>query len=149
MQYNNRLKKKKNDLKANNTDTLLKLYQIYDNHRDARLWFLEGFEAKDYNEYREKYSGASMERSHFITVCGFFELAGVLVNHGLVDPNLYFDIFNPTPFWNKAKSIIEGMRSKKSDSHYYENFESLNSKRLSWKKKRSIKRKTMTLARTR
>ena len=46
-------------------------------------------------------------------------------------------IFNPTPFWNKAKPIIEGMRSKRSDSHY-ENFESLNTKRLSWKKKRSI-----------
>jgi hypothetical protein len=78
-----------------------------------------------------------MERSHFVTVCGFFELSGVLVNHRLVDPNLYFDIFNPTPFWNKAKPIIEGMRSKRSDSYYYENFESLNKKRLIWKKKRS------------
>jgi Domain of unknown function (DUF4760) len=117
---------------------LLKLYQIYDNHRDARLWFLEGFEAKDYHEYREKYYGASIERSHFIAVCGFFELSGVLVNRGLIDQNLYFEIFNPTPFWNKAKPIIEGMRSKRCDSHYYENFESLNSKRLSWKKKRSI-----------
>jgi hypothetical protein len=138
MHYKNRLEKKNNDLKANNTDTLLKLYQIYDNHRDARLWFLEGFEAKDYHEYREKYSGASIERSHFIAVCGFFELSGTLVNRGLIDQNLYFEIFNPTPFWNKAKPIIEGMRSKRCDSHYYENFESLNSKRLSWKKKRSI-----------
>ncbi len=130
-------KRKGNNSKTNNTDTLLKLYQIYDNHRNARLWFLEGLDASDYNEYREKYSGASMERSHFITVCGFFELSGVLVNHGLVDPNLYFDIFNPTPFWNKARPIIEGMRSKRSDSYYYENFESLNSKRLIWKKERS------------
>jgi hypothetical protein len=128
------LKKK---TRSNNTDTLLKLYQIYDNHRDARLWFLEGFEAKDYHEYREKYSGASIERSHFIAVCGFFELSGVLVNRGLIDQNLYFEIFNPTPFWNKAKPIVEGMRSKRADSHYYENFESLNNKRLSWKKKRS------------
>jgi hypothetical protein len=31
------------------------------------------------------------------------------------------------------------MRNGKSDSHYYENFESLNSKRLSWKKKRRRK----------
>jgi Domain of unknown function (DUF4760) len=117
---------------------LLKLYQIYDNHRNARLWFLDGLEAKDYYEYREKYSGASVERSHFIAVCGFFELSGVLVNRRMIDQNLYFEIFNPTPFWNKAKPIIEGMRSKRSDSHYYENFELLNSKRLSWKKKRSI-----------
>jgi hypothetical protein len=33
-----------------------------------------------------------------IAVCGFFELSGVLVNHGLIDQNLYFDIFNPTLF---------------------------------------------------
>ena len=65
----------------------------------------------------------------------FFELSGVLVNRRMIDQNLYFEIFNPTPFW-KAKPIIEGMRNGKSDSHY-ENFESLNTKRLSWKKKRS------------
>ena len=127
-------KRKKSE--ANSTDTLLKLYQIYDDHRNARLWFLDGLDASNYNEYKGKYSGASMERCHFIAVCGFFELSGTLVNHGLIDQNLYFEIFNPTPFWNKAKPIIEGMRNGKSDSHYYENFELLNSKRLSWKNKR-------------
>ena len=100
-------KRKKSE--ANSTDTLLKLYQIYDDHRNARLWFLDGLNASNYNEYKEKYSGASMERCHFIAVCGFFELSGVLVNHGLIDQGLYFEIFNPTPFWNKAKPIIEGM----------------------------------------
>ena len=131
----------KKNAKTNNIDTLLKLYQIYDDHRDARLWFLEGLDANNYDEYREKYYGASMERSNFIAVCGFFELSGVLVNHGLVDQDLYFDIFNPTPFWNKARPIIEGMKIDRP--YIYENFESLNSKRLSWKKERSIKRKAM------
>jgi hypothetical protein len=55
----------------------------------------------------------------------------IVMNHGLIDQGLFFEIFNPTPFWNKAKPIIEGMRNGKSDSHYCENFESLNSKRLS------------------
>ena len=128
------MKKKTNPKKNNNTDTLLKLYQIYDNHRNAILWFLEELEANDYEEYLEKYSGASSERSHFIAVCGFFELSGVLVSYGLIDQNLYFDIFNPTPFWNKAKPIVEGMRTKRP--HIYENFELLNNKRLSWTKKR-------------
>ena len=116
---------------------------MYDDHRNAILWFLEGLDAIDYNEYLQKYSGATMERSHFIAVCGFFELSGVLVNHGLIDQNLYFDIFNPTPFWNKAKPIIEGMRDKRP--HIYENFESLNIKRLSWKKKRDKKNSTTKL----
>ena len=132
--------------KSNNVDTLLKLYQIYDDHRNARLWFLDGLDAADYNEYTQKYSGASMERCHFVAVCGFFELSGVLVKHGLIDQDLYFDIFNPTPFWNKARPIIEGMRTKRSDSFYYGNFESLNDKRLSWKEKRNIKGNKMTLS---
>jgi hypothetical protein len=67
---------------------LLKLYQIYDDHRNARLIFIS---------------------------------------------------FNPTPFWKKAKPIVEGMRSKRT--HIYENFESLNRERLSWKEKRNTKRK--------
>lgn len=122
---------------------MLKLYQIYDNHRNAILWFLEGLDASDYNEYLEKYSGASSERPYFIGVCGFFELSGVLVSHGLIDQNLYFDMFNPTPFWNKAKPIVEGMRTKRP--HIYENFESLNNKRLSWTKKRTRNSKSKLL----
>ena len=128
------MKKKNNPKKNNNTDTLLKLYQIYDNHRNAILWFLEELDASDYEGYLQKYSGAYSERSHFIAVCGFFELSGVLVSYGLIDQNLYFDIFNPSPFWNKAKPIVEGMRTKRP--HIYENFELLNNKRLSWTKKR-------------
>jgi hypothetical protein len=57
----------------------------------------------------------------------------------LIDQNLYFDVFNTTPFWEKAKPIVEGMR--KSRPHIYENFELLNKKRVAWVKKRSGKSK--------
>jgi hypothetical protein len=67
-------------------------------------------------------------------VCGFFELSGVLLSHGLIDPDLYFDIFNPSPFWHKARPIVDGMREKRP--HIYENFEILNNKRKNWTKKR-------------
>jgi len=113
---------------------ILDLYKINDGHRSSRLWFLDDLDANSYEEYQEKCSNSSTEKSHFIAVCGFFELSGVLMNHGLVDPDLYFDIFNPTPFWHKAKPIIEGMRTKRP--HIYENFEILNNKRSIWKKDR-------------
>ena len=118
-----------------NTHTLFNLYKIYDNHREAVLWFLEEFEANSYEEYVEKYSGASVGRSHFVTVCGFFELSGVLISHKMIDQNLYFDMFNPTPFWQKAKFVLEGMRIKRP--HIYENFEALNDRRLKWTKLRT------------
>ncbi|HZA07415.1 MAG TPA: hypothetical protein VE619_06910 [Nitrososphaeraceae archaeon] len=64
-------------------------------------------DTNNYEEYLEKYSGTSSVRSYFIAVCGFFELSGVLVSYGLIDQNLYFDMFNPTLLWEKAKPIVE------------------------------------------
>jgi hypothetical protein len=120
---------------AQNTQTLLNLYRIYDSHREAVLWFLEDFDANSYEEYVQKYSGASIGRSHFVAVCGFFELSGVLVSHKMIDQDLYFDMFNPAPFWQRAKLVLDGMRIKRP--HIYENFESLNDRRLKWVKLRA------------
>lgn len=125
------------NLKNKGVDTLLKLYEIYDKHRDSILWFLHELDAHSYQEYKEKYAGTSTARAHFTSVCGFFELSGVLVKSRLLDQNLYFDVFNTTPFWEKAKPIVEGMR--KDRPHIYESFESLNKKRLDWAKKRKTK----------
>ena len=127
-----------------NSDILIKLYNIYDSHRDAILWFLEELDVDSYDEYIQKYGGSSIQRSYFIAVCGFFELSGVIVSHRMIDPDIYFDMFNPTPFWNKAISTVEGMRKKRP--HIYENFEMLNNKRLGWTKKREYdKRKYLKI----
>ena len=125
-----------------NTDTLIKLYKIYDGHRDAILWFLEELDVDSYEEYVQKYGGSSIQRSYFIAVCGFFELSGVIVSHRMIDADLYFDMFNPTPFWNKAKSVVQGMRKKRP--HIYENFEMLNNKRIGWTKKRDTDKKKVS-----
>ena len=125
---------------AKSTNTLIKLYKIYDGHRDAILWFLEELDVDSYEEYIQKY-GTSLQRSYFIAVCGFFELSGVIVKHRMIDPDVYFDMFNPTPFWNKAASTVEGMRKKRP--YIYENFEMLNSKRMDWTKKRDKNKKKL------
>ena len=117
----------------NKASLILDLYKIYDTHRDSRLWFLDELDAISYKEYHEKYSGTSKEKSHFIAVCGFFELSGTLISHGLIPADIYFDIFNPSPFWLKARPIIEGMRETRP--HIYENFENLIEKRTNWKEK--------------
>lgn len=115
-------------------DTLFSLYEIYDRNRESFLWFLEDFTAKNYEEYKQKYHGTSKDRCHFIRVCGFFELSGTLVKRGLIDSNLYFDVFNPTPFWQKSKSVIEGMRETRQ--FIYENFELLNEMKVKWARAR-------------
>lgn len=120
------------------SNILFKLYEIYDSHRDSLLWFLEEFDARNYEEYEEKYQGASRERFHFVSVCGFFELSGVLINRKIMDANFYFDLFNPSPFWHKAKPVIEGMRKKRP--HIYERFESINEERTTWARNRKNKK---------
>ena len=42
---------------AANSDILIKLYRIYDSHRDAILWFLEELDVDSYEEYIQKYGG--------------------------------------------------------------------------------------------
>lgn len=118
-------------------EILLQLYQIYDRNREALLWFLHDLAAKDYAEYKAKYAGTSKERVSFTSVCGFFELAGVLVNRKLLRADLFFDVFNPTPYWERAKRIVEGMR--KARPHIYENFELLEAQRRQWAEKRPRK----------
>ena len=123
-------------------DVLLQLYQIYDRNREALLWFLHDLAAKDYSEYKTKYAGTSKERVSFTSVCGFFELSGVLVSRKLLSADLFFDVFNPTPYWERAKPIVEGMR--KARPHIYENFERLDEQRRHWAEKRPPKVKSRT-----
>jgi len=123
-------------------DVLLQLYQIYDRNREALLWFLRDLTAKDYPEYKAKYAGASKDRVAFTSVCGFFELAGVLVNRKLLSADLFFDVFNPTPYWERAKPIVEGMR--KARPHIYENFEGLVAERRHWADKRPSRVRSKT-----
>ncbi len=118
-------------------DVLLRLYQIYDGHREALLWFLHDLTVKNYSEYRATYAGTSKERGYFTSVCGFFELSGVLVGRKLLDADLFFDVFNPAPYWEHAKPIVEGMR--KTRPHIYENFERLDEQRRRWAGKRPSK----------
>jgi hypothetical protein len=113
---------------------IIELYKIFDSHRDSRLWVLDELDANSYEDFQQKYKGHTVERSHFTAICSFFELSGVFMNQGLLDPDIYFDIFNPGPFWHKVKPIVDEMREKRP--FIYENFETLNDKRSKWTKKR-------------
>jgi hypothetical protein len=126
-----------NEDESKKLNVILDLYKIFDSRRDSRIWFLDELESNSYEEYHQKYMGLFTEKSHFMTVCSFFELSGALVSRGLVDTDLYFEIFNPCPFWEKAKPIVDGMRQKRP--HAYENFESLSLKRGLWAEKRQQK----------
>jgi len=123
-------------------NVLLQLYQIYDRNPEALPWFLHDLTARDYSDYKAEYAGTSKERVSFTSVCGFFELSGVQVNRKMLSADLFFDVFNPGPYWERAKPFVEGMR--KARPHIYENFERLDAQRRHWAAKRPprVKQKT-------
>ena len=122
-------------------ETLLKLYEIYDRNRDSAIWFLTDLSARDYKSFKKKYPSRSRARVHFATVAGFFELAGILLERRLLNEDLFFDTFNVSAFWGKAKGIIKGMRQDRP--RIYENFELVDTRKTRWAKRHppKIKRK--------
>ncbi len=120
-------------------ETLLKLYAIYDGNRGSAIWFLSDLSAQDYESFKKKYPSRSRAREHFATVAGFFELAGLLVERKLLNEDLFFDTFNVSAFWAKAKEIVKGMRRDRP--RIYENFELVSNRKIRWAKRHPPKLK--------
>lgn len=102
----------------------------------ARDWFLGKFEAKDLNDFRNKYPDDTEEYARFWTVCGFFETAGVLMKSKLMHPDLFFDRYAVGPFWNKSKVVVHALQKESGQKELFENFEWLVRKELAWHKGR-------------
>lgn len=102
----------------------------------ARDWFLGKFEAKDLNDFRNKYPDDTEEYARFWTVCGFFETAGVLMKNKVMHPDLFFDRYAVGPFWNKSKVVVHALQKESGQKELFENFEWLVRKELAWHKGR-------------
>ena len=79
---------------ANDVNMLLKVAEIYNTSYDfeATEWFWGQYkETKNYEEFRDKYPQGSKGAQLFERFTSKFELAGVLIEYGFLDDNLYFD----------------------------------------------------------
>lgn len=118
------------------SDTLLKLVELAGSPRsqDARNWFIKDFDASDYEEFKTKYPEGSVEYAHVTTLLGFFETVGVLVTHGLLNEDLFFDLnFGLTPLWNKLGPIVSGWQKATSPA-LWENAVWLAKRNETWAK---------------
>jgi hypothetical protein len=114
------------------TETLFRLMQTFSTPEDheAGLWFDKNFSAKDYAEFKSKYPVGSPEYHHIGHVLAAYEVAGVLISHGLLNENLYFDSFDVMHTWNKVKDIIPDWQ-KEAGPALWENYVWL-AKRYQW-----------------
>lgn len=84
---------------------LLELWRSFP--KDSYKWLLKEFHASDYDEFIKKYPPGSDGYDQVARLREFFETAGVMVTHGLLDENLFFDIsYHLTPVWEKLGPVI-------------------------------------------
>lgn len=107
----------------------MEYYKLWDTPADGEAWTLfrslrdEGT-LDDFARFRARVSPDSHEYVLFDRVCCSFEQAGVLMKHGLMHPDLYFDAWaSPTATWSHAKTVINGLRDEMAAPEIYTNFE--------------------------
>ncbi|HEV2035272.1 MAG TPA: hypothetical protein VGU71_13915 [Candidatus Dormibacteraeota bacterium] len=102
---------------------------------DARRWFFKEFKAKDFAEFNKNYPKDSDERRKVSTVLGFFETAGVLVWHGLLNADLFFDLsFGLELVYQKVAPIIPGWQKQAKAPALWENVQWLAERAETWNK---------------
>jgi hypothetical protein len=104
----------------------------------AFQWFFKEFLPKkftDYVEYRRQYPMGSEESGYLGEIMGWYELAGALVEHGLLNEDLLFDVSAPPKmFWEPLKVVIYGERAEMKEPRIGENFELLYERWTKWEK---------------
>jgi hypothetical protein len=112
---------------------LLKMNNNNPQMENAMKWFDKDLNAKTYAEFKEKFPEGSEGNQYFNMILGNYELAGVLVSHGLLNENLYFDM-SPIGFiWEKVAPIVEGAR-KEMSPQLWENAVWLAERQKKWLK---------------
>ncbi|MDA4137454.1 MAG: hypothetical protein OK449_10720 [Thaumarchaeota archaeon] len=116
-------------------EILLKLYDMLSTPQmqESMTWFAKEFSAKDYKEFKSKYPIGSDALMHVGRVLGSFEMAGVLISHGVLNENLYFDSSGLQFIWQKVEKIIPGWQ-KEAGPALWENAVWLAERQKQWQK---------------
>ena len=116
----------------------MEYYKLWDTPADGEAWKLfrtlrdEGV-FEDFARFTERVPSGSDEYVLFDRVCCSFEQAGVLMKHGLMHPDLFFDAWaSPTSVWMAVEPIIRGLREKHASPQLYANLEWLAKQGEEW-----------------
>ena len=109
------------------TDLVMRLYANFGSMEHMEAYQrLMAIEAKDWDEFAEKYSGRPEARM-FGIVCAFYEGIGVLLHRGLIDISLVDDLFstNILQIWEKVEPLVKEFRKRRKRPQIWEWFEYL------------------------
>jgi hypothetical protein len=120
-------------------NTLLRLTELYSTNYDfeASEWFWSKLHQNEIpstiEEFEKKYPQGGREFQLFERFTSKFELAGLLLEHGFLDENLYFERYGGLQAeWERSKPIIYGIRKQWNEPRFRENFELLTKRGRKW-----------------
>jgi hypothetical protein len=109
----------------------------------ARSWYFANLPEDPpmkLEEFENKFPEGSEGNEAFSLVSSHFETAGVLVKHGVLNEDLYFDRYFVEPYWDRAKVIVREQRGKWHPA-IAENFEWLARRAGTWRRKQAAQKK--------
>ena len=127
---------------ARDVDILFRLAALYNTDYDfqAAEWFWGKFHEKTIDEFTSKYAHGSREYQFFERFTSKYELAGLLVEKGFLNADLFFDRYGAMQAeWDKCKSVIYGLREKWNEPRHRENFQLLAERGKKWQEKHPAK----------
>jgi hypothetical protein len=129
-------------LTTDDINMLLRIAELYNTSYDfeAAEWFWGQYkETIDYEDFRNKYPQGSKGSQLFERFTSKFELAGILIEYGFLDENLYFDRYGDIQIeWESSKSVIYGTRKEWNFPRFRENFELLAIRGRKWLETHSL-----------
>ena len=135
-------RRKKGRATAQDFDTLFRLAELYNTDYDfqAAEWFWGQFQEKTIEEFINKYSHGSRGYQFFERITSKWELAGLLVEKGFLNADLFFDRYGSLQTeWDKCQPIVHGLREKWNEPRHRENFELLAESGRKWQGKHPSK----------
>ena len=133
------LGKRRKGIALEDMDMLLRLGEQYNTSYDfdASQWFWSKLHQNEIpstiEEFENKYPQGSREFQLFERFTSKFELAGLLIEYGLLDEDLYYDRYGGLQSeWERAKPIIYGIRKLWNEPRFRENFELLAKRGRDW-----------------
>src|SRR5215472_3742495 len=94
-------------------ELLLELLEILGTPRfqEAYAWVMRDYSAANYDEFKQKYPEGTTEYNYVTRILGFYEIVAVLITHGLLNEDLFFDAnFGLAQVWTKLGPIIPKWR---------------------------------------
>ena len=119
------------------------LLRLYDLRREAKLrqgreWFIRQFQAKSFEDYLAQAPAGSEESALFRMTVTYWDMAASLVNHGLVNEDLFFENTGEIWIvWDKVRNFAPVYREKNKNPITWKNLETLAAKYEKWMSKRA------------